>query len=662
MQPTFPNLFQPMSIGSMELKNRVALAPMGTGLANKDDTLSDRLIAFYTRIAQGGAGLITTGVAAVSKNGTVGVGMNSLYDDRFIAGFETLADSVHATGAKLSVHLMHGGLEAYPFFTKGKQLVSPSGGIFGPNQMKFKGMNLSKTTMGSKAMTKDDIQRAGDEFAAAALRAKRAGADAVELNGAQGFLLQQFYSPYFNKRTDEYGGSFEGRMRFPCEIISKVSDAVGLDFPIIFRMVATEGEGGGIDVEEAVNIAKALEDAGIDALHVTAGRGISPAFWSLMMPIAEEGHTPIVDHVATIKQALSIPVIGVQRIVTPEQAEDILEHGKADMVALGRALLADPDWVNKAEQGKSADIRKCIGCLQGCIGTQMTAGFANCLQNPELGREESMQVSKASTPRKVLVVGGGPAGLEFALVAGQRGHDVTLYEKEDKLGGQWNLASVPPHKDDFSWVVDWRVDQIKQLNNVTVKTGCEVDENVIRDVAPDVTILATGSVPVIPDIRGAQSDNVYTAHDVLSGKQISGGNVVVIGGGATGCETANHLASEGNKVTLVEALPDVATDEMPIRKIWLMRSLAEKNVTLKTNTMVKNITDSGELFVVQEEQEKSLGEFNSIVMATGIRPHNPFTKISEDISGNVLVVGDAYVMPTNGLDALHHASELARII
>ena len=662
MENQFPLLFQPLEIGSMKLKNRIALAPMGTSLANKDDTLSDRLINFYARIAQGGTGLITTGVAAVSKNGTVGVGMNSLYDDKYIPGFTALADAVHEAGAKLCVHLMHGGLEAYPFFTKKKRLVSPSGGIFGPNQMRFKGMDLEKTTMISSAMSHEDIKNVSDDFAAAALRAKQAGADAVELNGAQGFLLQQFYSPYFNKRTDEYGGNFEGRMRFPLEVISKVRSVVGQDFPIIFRMVATEGDGGGIGVSDAVMIAQELEKAGVDALHITAGRGISPMYWSLMMPIAEEGHTPIIDHIATIKKATTIPVIGVQRIVDPESAEDILHNDKADMVALGRGLIADPDWANKARQGKAEDIRKCIGCLQGCIGTQMTAGYANCLQNPEAGREKQMQVIRTEEPKRILVVGGGPAGLEAALVAGQRGHEVTVCEKKDRLGGQWNLAFVPPGKDDFRWVIDWRVDQINKLQNVTVQTDCEVTPETIAAIAPDVTIVATGSIPVIPAIPGAQTDRVTTAHAVLEGKELQGRHIAVIGGGATGCETAHHLATQGKNVTIIEALPDIGTDEMPARKVWLTQQLAKKEVVVSTNTTVDEISETGQLLVTRNGQQENMGPFDAIVMATGVRSYNPLGLMNENRLGETYVVGDAYLMATNGLDALHHASEIARMI
>ena len=246
MNTPYSNLFTPITIGSLNLKNRVVLAPMGTRLGNSDDTLSRDMIAFYRRIAQGGASLIITGVAAVSRDGTMGPKMNSIYNDKYLPGFRTLADVIHGAGAKLAVHLMHGGMEAFPFYTRRKRLVSPSGGTFGPNKIRFAGMDLSGTSIPSTEMSQEDIQVVGDDFATAAGRAREAGADAVELNGAQGFLIQQFYSPHFNSRTDDYGGSFENRMHFPLEVIQKIRRVVGNDFPIIFRMVATEGDGGGL--------------------------------------------------------------------------------------------------------------------------------------------------------------------------------------------------------------------------------------------------------------------------------------------------------------------------------------------------------------------------------------------------------------------------------
>ena len=263
----------------------------------------------------------------------------------------------------------------------------------------------------------------------------------------------------------------------------------------------------------------------------------------------------------------------------------------------------------------------------------MTAGFANCMQNPEMGREKNMDLIPAETPKKVLIIGGGPAGLEAALVAGLRGHNVILCEKESRLGGQWNLAYVPPGKEDFRWVVDWRVDRINDLANVTVQTACEVNAATIKAIAPDVTIVATGSVPVIAPISGAQCERVVTAHSVLQGAPLRGQTALVIGGGATGSETAHYIVDQGKTVTIVEALPDIATDEMPARRVWLMQNLIRKGVTIATDTVVDEITDSGEVLVIRSGQKQSLGVFDSIVMATGVRRHNPLAAQWDDIEG-----------------------------
>jgi len=337
-------------------------------------------------------------------------------------------------------------------------------------------------------------------------------------------------SPHFNHRDDEYGGSLENRMRFTIEVIEKVRDAVGKDYPVLFRMVASEGIEDGIQLEEAKEMAQMAVKAGADAIHVTTGRGITVEGLNYMVPIAETGPAPIIDQVAEIKKVVDVPVIGAQAIRTPELAEKILEAGKADMVALGRVLIADPDWPKKAEEGRPEDIRQCIGCNQGCIDNLLTAFFADCLQNPEVGREEKYKLEKVDTPKNVLVIGGGIAGLETAVVAAKRGHKVTVCEKDDAFGGQWNLAAIPPGKAQFNAVVDWRVHELEGMDNVKLELNKAVTPEYVKELKPDIVVVATGSVPVMPPIPGFDKDNVTNVPDTLTGKAKIGKNVAVIGG------------------------------------------------------------------------------------------------------------------------------------
>ena len=425
------------------------------------------------------------------------------------------------------------------------------------------------------------------KFAEAAARAKQAGVDAVEIQGSQGFLIQQMMSSHFNHRTDAYGGSLENRMRFPIEVIAAVRKAVGKDYPILFRMVASEGLEDGIKLEEAKEMAKMLEKAGIDALHVTTGRGINVEGMNAMIPIAEIGPAPVVDQIAAIKEVVDVPVIGVQSIRTPEQAEKLIGSGKMDMVALGRGLIADPDWALKAEEGRSEDIRQCIGCNQGCIDNLLTAFFVDCLQNPEVGRESKYKLAPVDDPKKILVIGGGIAGLEAALVAGKRGHKVTLCEKDAKLGGQWNLAAIPPGKKQFNAVVDWRVHELKKMDNVTIELNKTVTPDDVRAMDPDIAIVATGSVPLQPPIPGADKPNVFNVPDTLNGKADIGPQVAIIGGGACGVETAHFLLDQGKKVTIVEMLPEIARDEKFARKVFILESLAKKGARVAVASPVR---------------------------------------------------------------------------
>jgi len=395
-QKQFKKLFEPITINGMRLENRIALAPMGTGYSEGDDLITQRDIDYYVRRAEGGTGLIISGISPVDKRGKPIACTHDIWDDEFIPGWKKSADAIHKAGSKLAVQLMFGGIEGFPIMSKGQQL-SPDGGIWKLIEELFSTHpDLHKSMFETRKITIEELKDIATKFAEAAIRAKKAGADAVEINGSQGFLLQQMMSPHFNHRDDEYGGSLENRMRYPIEVIEKVRSAVGKDYPIIYRMVATEGLEDGINVEEAKKMAKMLVEAGVDALHVTAGRGICVEGMNLMIPIAETGSAPIIDMVAEIKKVVEVPVIGVQAIRTPDLAEKILEENKADMIALGRALIADPEWGKKAKEGRPEDIRQCIGCNQGCINNLLRAFFVDCLQNPEVGREARYKIKKVS--------------------------------------------------------------------------------------------------------------------------------------------------------------------------------------------------------------------------------------------------------------------------
>jgi len=662
MSNQFKKLCEPITINGMKLRNRTALAPMSCGYTEGDDMMTQRVIDYYVRRAEGHTGLIISGITPVDKRGKPIGFMHSLWDDSFIPGWKKLADAIHEAGSKLAVQIMFGGLEGFPIMSKGQQL-SPDGGIWKLiDELFYMHPDLTKSMFMTKKITVEELKDLVQKFADAAVRAKTAGADAVEIQGSQGFLLEQMMSPHFNHRTDEYGGSLENRMRFSVDIIKKVREAVGKDYPIIFRMVSSEGVDDGIQLEEAKQMAQMAVKAGADALHVTTGRGITVEGLNYMIPIAESGPAPIIDQVYEIKKVVDVPVIGVQAIRTPELAEEILETGKADMIALGRTLIADPDWSKKAEEGRSEDIRQCIGCNQGCIDNLLTAFFVDCLQNPEVGREAKYKLEKTENPQKVLVIGGGIAGLETALVAAKRGHSVTLCEKSNELGGQWNLAAIPPGKVQFRAVIDWRVHELKKMDNVKLELNKTVTPEYVKQLKPNIVVVATGSVPVMPPIPGFDKKNVTNVPDTLTGKAKIGENVAVIGGGACGVETAHYLLDHGKKVTIVEMLPEVARDEKFARKVFIMENLIKKGAKVLTSSPVKKITDDNELIIRSEGKDKNLGKFDTFVVAIGVKSENKITKYLEGIVPAIYEVGDSYANTSNGFSAIQHAALIGRML
>lgn len=637
-------ILEPIQINSLELKNRLVVPAMGTDFANSDGTVSERLKDYLVARADGGFGLIITEITAISRYGKGMANQLSIWDDKFIPGFKNLAMAIHAKEAKVAVQLYHPGRQTFSFLT-GRPVVAPSA-IPCPVCREI-----------PKELTVEEIRELEEQFAEGARRAKEAGIDAVEIHGAHGYLVAQFMSGYANHRSDAYGGDLEGLLRFPIEIVHKIRAKVGDDYPIIFRLSGDERVAGGRTIQETKTIIPLLEQAGVNAFHVSTGVYASSNYITAPMAIPP-GYN--VSAAGEVKKATSVPVIAVGRINDPRMVEEILKEGQADLVAMGRASLADPELPKKAADGNYEDIRWCIACNQGCIDRllDLEETGISCLVNPSVGKEKEMALTPASRSKKVLVVGGGPGGMEVARVAALRGHEVSLYEKEEKLGGQFKLAAMPPCKQEITKIINYLSIQIKKAG-VKVALGKEVTEEIIDELQPEVVVIATGGTPVIPDIPGIEQERVVTAFDVLESKVTPGRSILVIGGGMVGCETADFLGQiMGCRVTLVEALPRVAQDVGDTTRHFLLQRLAQRRVKIITSAAVKQLTNDGAI-LEQSGKEETLSGFDTIVLAMGVAPVNELAAKIRDKIKETYVIGDAK-QPRKALDAIAEAAEIGR--
>jgi len=651
-------LFSPTKVGTMELKNRIVMPPMGINYAEPDGSVSEREIAYYAARAKGGVGLIIAENTCVHPLGR-GIPLETgLWDDKHIPGWEKLAKEVHAYGAKLAPQLHFAGNKATPEIT-------PGAAVMGPSPISYPiargSPSIEADTPIAREMNEEDIERVIEAFGEAARRARDAGCDAVEIHAAHGYVFAQFMSPAENKRTDSYGGGIEGRMKFNLAVIKRIRRKVG-NFPLIWKMSADEMLPGGRTIEEAQLIVWLLADAGIDCIEISRG-SISHSIHWILPPSGVPPATWVTQHTWVVKQAVDIPVIAVGRITDPHMAEFILESGKADLIAFGRALLADAELPNKAAAGRLDDIRYCIGC-QGCM-MQLGVGLA-CTMNPELGREmEVLPLVGTETPKKVLVAGGGPGGLEAARVAALRGHDVTLCEKSDRLGGQFWIGALPPGKQELTRGIKWLSIQAGKAGS-KIELDKEVTPALVEELKPDVVIVATGGAPLIPtDMPGIDKPKVVTAHDVLTEKVRCGPKVVVLGSSMVGCEVADWLGFHRKDVTLVKMRPgtEIAEDVGRFSKPWLVDRLDEWKVEVvtgpKEGVRVKAITDEG-VSVIRDGQEEAIGADN-VVRALGIRPVN---ELAEQLKGKVAevhVIGDARE-PQTAWHAVREGSDVARTI
>jgi 2,4-dienoyl-CoA reductase-like NADH-dependent reductase (Old Yellow Enzyme family)/thioredoxin reductase len=639
----FKLLTSPIKIANMELRNRMIMPPMVTNFAYEDGSVTDTFRAYHEARAKGGVGLIIVEASNVHPLGKGFPNEVAIFSDRFIPGLRSLIDVVHAHGAKIAIQLFHAGRQTTSRVT-GHPPLAPS--------------PITDPVTGElpRELTKEEIAGLVKDFGKAATRAKAAGFDAVEIHCAHGYLLCEFLSPHTNRRTDEYGGTLDNRMRFPVEILRAVRQAVGPDYPVLARISADEKMPGGITLEEGKTIAKRFEQEGIDAIHVSAGL-YETASW-VIQPLSRPRGC-LVDLAEEVKSVVSIPVIAVGRINDPELAERILAEGKADLIAFGRALLADEDLPKKVTEGRTHEIRRCIACCQACIDELFAEHRIGCTVNARAGYELQFPMTKAPTSRKVLVVGGGPAGMEAARVSALRGHKVTLWEKTADLGGQLPLAAASPQKDEIGTFNDFQAKEMERLG-IRVHLNKEATVEAIRAEKPDVVVVATGARPAAVDVPGADRKNVVESWDVLTGNAKVGKKVAVIGGGLVGCEVAEFLAEKGHEVTIVEMLPRIGADIGPLVGPLLFDRLEKHNVKIITGA---KLTGIGERNISYEKDGKTetLGDFDSVVMAVGSTPEYSLANQLEGSGIDHYVIGDAS-SPRRITHAVHEAMRVAHEI
>lgn len=617
----FERLFRPITLGNTEFKNRIVMLAMGVGCLEPDNTIGDRFVNYFTERAKGGAGLIIVSCLAANSDLPLSA---PIFHDRYMPGTRRLVDAVHAYGSKICAQL----LVWYHWRVKEGAPLEVVGPSVVPNRM------IGATP---RALTVDEIHLLVDEFGKSARRAKDWGFDALEIHMGMGFVLNRFLSPPTNLRTDEYGGSLENRLRISLEVIKSIQDAVGKDFPLSCRISADEFMEGGHTVEDSKKVAVFLEKAGAHLIDVEAG-------W-------EEAPRPLVQNsvprgsfaylAQEIKKVVSIPVVAAYRINEPNIAEKILADGKADLIGLARALNADPEFSNKAKEGRGDEIRYCIACsrcLDEIFPAMKDVGTPYricCAVNPASGREAEYAIKPAKKAKKVFVIGGGPAGMEAARVAALRGHRVSLYEKEGKLGGNLNIASIAPYKDDIGLLTQAMIKQVEKVG-VDIKLKTEVTSRLVEENKPDVVIIATGSLPLVQDIPGISGSNVVTAADVLTGRRKVGKSVVVIGGGMIGCEVAEFLVAKGAKVTILEMLKRIASDIGPTTRWVVLDRLKKAGINVVTLAQVVEITSSG----VNARRNESTEFFpaDMVVNACGLEPND---QLSADLKGKV---GELYTI------------------
>jgi 2,4-dienoyl-CoA reductase-like NADH-dependent reductase (Old Yellow Enzyme family)/thioredoxin reductase len=646
----FEHVLSPFTFGNVTVKNRIELAPACYMLTTHDGFVTREMIAYYQNFARGGAGIVTIGESPIDFEYAKGHEFQlNLGDDKVINGLSRIVEAVHRYGAKLSIELHHPGryvLNKRPVTIGPSPIPAPMEEMIAARE--------GRPVRPIKEMDQEIIDTVIEHFADAAHRCLRAGFEMVMVHGAHGHLIAQFLSPYTNKRKDSYGGSLENRAKFAIQVLDAIREKVGDRLALEYRISADEFVEGGMGPEETIEFVKMIEDR-IDLLHVSAGILAHPKIIPLMIQPTYLPHKYNVHYAEQFKKALKVPIVTVGSIVNMGMADEIIAQGQADMVAMVRAILADPEIVNKNRRGADEDVRPCLRC-HTC--NRLTGAFypIRCAVNPVLGRELDYAFLPFSRGnKKVVIIGGGPAGMQAALTASQRGHEVVLFEKSDRLGGNLVLAAGLDIKEDMKRYLKWLVTQTEKTPGISVRLETEADSRNIAAEKPDVVIIAAGADPVIPSLPGIEKEHVVWVGDVNVGKKEVGKTVLVAGGGSTGGETALQLAKEGKKVTIIEML-----EYAEVILGWprgLMDQLEEYDVPYLTQTRLVEITDKG-ASVLDKESNRYEIPADTVILSLGFKPRTEVVNEFKGLTADIHVIGDC-VKPRTIKEAVHDGFNVA---
>jgi len=657
-------IFTPLNIGKVRIENRIAMAPMATfGLLNPDGTLTQRVLDYFIERAKGGVGLIISTCFKVENEIETLVPSFPLLTPAAIAPLSELSETLHSLGTKIFVQL-----------TPGLGRVGSPVMLMGPPVAASEGPNFWDPSLTCRALSVEEIEKIVKSFGDAAELLMTTGVDGIEFHAHEGYLFDQFTTSLWNERTDRYGGDLENRMRFPIEVLEEIRRRTGDNLAVEYRFGVKhyvkgpysaavpneEFSEAGRDMDEGLQMARMLEAAGFDALHVDAGCYDS---WYWAHPPGYLPYGCLTDLVEAAKKAVDIPIIGVGRLDDPQVAVDVVEKGKMDVVAIGRGLLADAYWAKKLERNQIQDIRPCIGCHDGCLDRIFQGKPLSCAVNPSTGRERIYRLHRTERPGKVMVIGGGVAGLEAARVAALKGHAVELFEKTDVLGGHLIEATVPAFKENLGRLLKWYLTQLESLK-IDIRLETEITPERMRKQEADAVIMATGSDPLVPKIQGIDRNTAITVVDVFRNRKDVGGEVIVIGGGLVGCETALWLAQQGKKVSVVEVLPEVMMGANPVpyvNRTLLFDLLNFNGIEILTNQTLSEVSGNQAMVVHNETDQEQNLSFESLIFATGFAPQR---KLYEDMIGttpSLYLIGDARE-PRNVMGAIWDAYEVARTL